>query len=1100
MYNKIKKEHVFIFLILFSALVIINYFVPGAYTSYTTAETCSNQGYECCSINEGEGVYHFSLDRTCSKSKECWDSCPAEINEITGNAAAGDVGSFLSGIWSSIASIFKKEAVGGFTSGCPSNQRLFKVSDFGDGNEGGFHAGNLNSDYPNYVCAPEGLTNDGTAELIKLSSADNAHVQSPEYSDYPNTVYISSTDCQIIFQNECDPGYECIFEISDLTNAHVKDCGSNYDYQVCCSVEEDLGYPDNSPPTITLISPLGAAASVSINPTLTWDGYDADGDNIFYILSLKESTSGTWGAYETLDETTYTVQNLEFNTAYDWKVSANDGTSTVVSNQRTFTTEEYNPEPCSNDGSETQDCPTGDQGCPIGSQTRTCNNGVWSNWGSCIMDADNCEGANPIIQIDPTIISFESEVNIPQDQLFTISNTGDETLIIYDITLSERNYLSSDPPFEVITNIKVNNVPLDRSGFTYSLAQQLTIAPGSSKTVVLTFTPDAFGNAGTYDGKVYIYHSDEVHFNSHEGNDYISYVAYHGQGVENIEPFCGDGSIDSGEECDTANLGSQTCSLLGFNGGDLLCTDTCQLDTSSCHSSEICDNGNPLTDSNGNGIISAFECSNYDYSLSIDEITPMDENVYSYAYTSFDCEYGINQNVAIPYHEGARNCLEGVIFNGADNLEYACETKRLISNKVRFGDCYVGSSAGTSTEICRVSEVCNSGENSREIFDLEVEDYSYCAEPGEIETLIDIKNIQISNDNEPGEIVDVSGEIDALLDQDETIVVSSALINLNTGSIIAEDETQIEYNFEDSNGEEFELELLIPNSIDDGKYYIFTKAYILNQEDSSCRQDMYGIPKEIEGNDEGIDEDNDGYFDYEDCNDNDGLVNPGSQESCNDFLDNDCDDLIDNEDPDCAVACSTGQTRACSTGLNGICSEGTQTCDNEMWGLCEQTAEPRQEVCSDFTDNNCNGVVDENCGSSGITDTDNDGLPDQWEMQYFGNLFQGPNDDFDNDSYSNIEEWNRETDPTNERSGPVEGANLAWLWILLIIIFVAVILLVFRRNIGNLFKKRSKGSDVDPRLRSYISSSLAKGFTKQQIKQALISKGWSQKDIDKALR
>ena len=171
-----------------------------------------------------------------------------------------------------------------------------------------------------------------------------------------------------------------------------------------------------------------------------------------------------------------------------------------------------------------------------------------------------------------------------------------------------------------------------------------------------------------------------------------------------------------------------------------------------------------------------------------------------------------------------------------------------------------------------------------------------------------------------------------------------------------------------------------------------------------------------------------------------------------------------------------------------------------MWGLCEQTAEPRQEVCSDFTDNNCNGVVDENCGSSGITDTDNDGLPDQWEMQYFGNLFQGPNDDFDNDSYSNIEEWNRETDPTNERSGPVEGANLAWLWILLIIIFVAVILLVFRRNIGNLFKKRSKGSDVDPRLRSYISSSLAKGFTKQQIKQALISKGWSQKDIDKALR
>src|SRR3989344_1585787 len=338
MYNKIKKEHVFVFLILFSALVIINYFVPGAYTSYTTAETCSKQGYECCSINEGEGVYHFSLDRTCSKSKECWDSCPAEINEITGNTVAGDVGSFLSGIWSSIASIFKKEAVGGFNSQCPPNRRLFRVSDLGDGNEGGSHAGNLDSDYPNYVCAPEGLTNTGTTELIKLSSLDNAHVQSLNYpgsdSDYPYTVYISNTDCQTT-QEECNPG-ECIFEISDLTNAHVKDCGSNYDYQVCCSVDEGLGVGDleNSPPTITLNSPSNGAIDIGIPPTLTWYGEDADGDNIFYILSLKESTSGTWGAYETLDETTYTVQNLEFNTAYDWKVSANDGTSTVVSNQR----------------------------------------------------------------------------------------------------------------------------------------------------------------------------------------------------------------------------------------------------------------------------------------------------------------------------------------------------------------------------------------------------------------------------------------------------------------------------------------------------------------------------------------------------------------------------------------------------------------------------------------------------------------------------------------------------------------------------------------------------------------------------------------------
>ena len=43
-------------------------------------------------------------------------------------------------------------------------------------------------------------------------------------------------------------------------------------------------------------------------------------------------------------------------------------------------------------------------------------------------------------------------------------------------------------------------------------------------------------------------------------------------------------------------------------------------------------------------------------------------------------------------------------------------------------------------------------------------------------------------------------------------------------------------------------------------------------------------------------------------------------------------------------------------------------------------------------------------------------------------------------------------------------------------------------------------SYADPRLSSYIQNSLAKGFTKSQIKQALISKGWSEHDIDKALK
>ena len=44
---------------------------------------------------------------------------------------------------------------------------------------------------------------------------------------------------------------------------------------------------------------------------------------------------------------------------------------------------------------------------------------------------------------------------------------------------------------------------------------------------------------------------------------------------------------------------------------------------------------------------------------------------------------------------------------------------------------------------------------------------------------------------------------------------------------------------------------------------------------------------------------------------------------------------------------------------------------------------------------------------------DYDGLPDTWEAEHFGNLNQGPGDDFDGDLLSNLLEYQLGTDPTN---------------------------------------------------------------------------------------
>jgi hypothetical protein len=48
------------------------------------------------------------------------------------------------------------------------------------------------------------------------------------------------------------------------------------------------------------------------------------------------------------------------------------------------------------------------------------------------------------------------------------------------------------------------------------------------------------------------------------------------------------------------------------------------------------------------------------------------------------------------------------------------------------------------------------------------------------------------------------------------------------------------------------------------------------------------------------DDDNDGYFDGEDCDDSDPEVHPGATEDCDNSLDDDCDGDIDFDDTDCA--------------------------------------------------------------------------------------------------------------------------------------------------------------------------------------------------------
>jgi hypothetical protein len=110
------------------------------------------------------------------------------------------------------------------------------------------------------------------------------------------------------------------------------------------------------------------------------------------------------------------------------------------------------------------------------------------------------------------------------------------------------------------------------------------------------------------------------------------------------------------------------------------------------------------------------------------------------------------------------------------------------------------------------------------------------------------------------------------------------------------------------------------------------------------------------------DEDNDGYYTFEDCNDNDPMINPGASEICN-GQDTDCNGLTDD-----GLTIYTYYRDLDGDGFGGN-SISLDTCmdspppgfvDNNMdCNDSDTMINPNQsEICNDI-DNNCNGIVND---------------------------------------------------------------------------------------------------------------------------------------------
>ena len=73
---------------------------------------------------------------------------------------------------------------------------------------------------------------------------------------------------------------------------------------------------------------------------------------------------------------------------------------------------------------------------------------------------------------------------------------------------------------------------------------------------------------------------------------------------------CGDGSVDSGEACDGADLDGETCVSQGFDSGALACDGSCQLDSSACVNNEVCTDGTD-NDADGDTDCNDSDCSGH---------------------------------------------------------------------------------------------------------------------------------------------------------------------------------------------------------------------------------------------------------------------------------------------------------------------------------------------------------------------------------------------------------------------------------------------------------------------------------------------------------
>ena len=87
----------------------------------------------------------------------------------------------------------------------------------------------------------------------------------------------------------------------------------------------------NKPPSAPVaVSPADNEKGLSIPVKLSWTSTDVDDDELTFALEIRNDKDEEILLVEDIEDTTYTVENLDYNTRYFWQVAASDGINSQV--------------------------------------------------------------------------------------------------------------------------------------------------------------------------------------------------------------------------------------------------------------------------------------------------------------------------------------------------------------------------------------------------------------------------------------------------------------------------------------------------------------------------------------------------------------------------------------------------------------------------------------------------------------------------------------------------------------------------------------------------------------------------------------------------